>query len=81
MGPVVSSFPESQPRSGAAAEAGRWLSGRKQGEASSRREAGRGRPAVRCPSIELAGLGTGDTTAVDARVESNIGHLGPRAQT
>lgn len=80
---MVSSFPERQPRSGAAAEAeaGRWLSGRKQGEDLSRREAGRGRSAVRCPSIELAGLGTGDTTAVDAGVESDIGHLGPRAQT
>ena len=81
MGPVVSSFPERQPRSGAAAEAGRWLSGRKQGEALSRREAGRGRSAVRCPSIELAGLGTADIMAVDAGVESDIGHLGPRAQT
>lgn len=57
------------------------MSGRKQGEALSRREAGRGRSAVRCPSIELAGLGTADIMAVDAGVESDIGHLGPRAQT
>lgn len=56
------------------------MSGRKWGEALSRREAGRGRSAVRCPSTELAVLGTGDTMTVGAGVESDIGNLGPKAQ-
>lgn len=54
------------------------MSGRKWGEALSRSEAGRGRSAVRCPSTELAVLGTGDTMTVGTGVESDMVILGPR---
>lgn len=56
------------------------MSGRKWGEALSRREAGRGRSAVRCPSIGLEALGTGDTMTVGGVVESDTCHLGHGAQ-
>lgn len=48
------------------------MSGRKWGEALSRREAGRGRAAVRCPSLELKALGTGGAVTVGGVVESDM---------
>lgn len=69
VGPAVSPFPERQPRSGAMAEAGDGCLEGSGGEALSRREAGRGRSAVRCPSIELEAVGTGDTVTVGGAVE------------